>query len=151
MGEISFHSPIGDITIFEFDSEIVAIERGCGSGEKESENKILIEAKKQILEYLMMKRSKFDLPLNFSHGTEFQQKIWNELLKIPYGKTLTYQELGKMINSHQRPIGGAVGKNPIPIIIPCHRVLAKNGIGGFSGFDGITTKEHLLKLEKNNS
>ncbi len=149
MSEISFHSPIGDITVFEFDGKIVAIEKGWGSNNKSLTNEVLNNTKEQILEFLMMKRTVFNLPLDFSSGTEFQQKVWSELLKVPYGETITYQELGKRIGSHQRPIGGAVGKNPIPLIIPCHRVLAKNGIGGFSGFEGVPTKKHLLNMECN--
>lgn len=151
MSEISFHSPIGDMTIFEIDGKIVAIEKGWGSDDNSVCSNILKKAKKQILDFLMMKRTVFDLPLDFSCGTEFQQKVWAELLKIPYGETVTYQELGKRVGTHQRPTGGAVGKNPIPIIIPCHRVLAKNGIGGFSGFEGVPSKKHLLNIEKNNS
>jgi methylated-DNA-[protein]-cysteine S-methyltransferase len=83
-------------------------------------------------------------------GTEFQQKIWHELLAIPYGQTSTYGELAALAGSPQasRAVGGAVGANPVPIIIPCHRILASdNKITGYSGGSGIPTKILLLERE----
>lgn len=82
-------------------------------------------------------------------GTPFQKRVWKAIQKIPYGKTLTYKELAKKVGSPNayRAVGSACGKNPLPIIIPCHRVVASNGIGGFTG--GLKLKKKLLKLEQN--
>lgn len=81
-------------------------------------------------------------------GTDFQRKVWALLLRIPYGETMTYGQIAKIISSTMsaQAVGNAVGANPIPIIIPCHRVLAAHGIGGYS--DGVTIKKQLLSLEK---
>jgi len=108
---------------------------------------ILVETEKQIIQYLAGKREKFDVPLN-PIGTDFQLSVWNELKKIPYGKTISYQELAHRVgnNNASRAVGNANGKNPIPIIIPCHRVIRKNGdLGGYGG--GIKIKRKLLELE----
>ena len=109
---------------------------------------LLQETIKQLQEYFDGNRKEFNLPVKLK-GTDFQIKVWQELQKIPYGQTISYSELAKRINCPKaiRAVGGACGKNPIPIIIPCHRVLGKNGnLTGFSG--GINYKEKLLILEK---
>tara|TARA_R110000868_G_scaffold189695_2_gene433062 strand:- start:107421 stop:107858 length:438 start_codon:yes stop_codon:yes gene_type:complete len=91
---------------------------------------------------------KFNIPLE-PKGTAFQKKVWHYLLTIPYGALKTYKDVAIAVGSHPRAVGGAVGKNPIPIIIPCHRVVASNGkMCGFSGGEGIKTKEILLKHEQ---
>ena len=102
----------------------------------------------QLQEYFLGQRKEFDLPIILK-GTNFQIKVWQELQKIPYGEVISYSELAERINCPKaiRAVGGACGKNPIPIIVPCHRVLGKNGnLTGFSG--GINYKEKLLILEK---
>ncbi|MBF0446088.1 MAG: methylated-DNA--[protein]-cysteine S-methyltransferase, partial [Magnetococcales bacterium] len=81
------------------------------------------------------------------NGTKFQQSVWNHLLQIPPGSTETYGTVAKKLKSGPRAIGQAVGANPIPIIIPCHRVVAANGLGGYSGEGGIECKKKLLALE----
>ena len=103
---------------------------------------------KQLQEYFLGTRKEFDLPIKFN-GTEFQIKVWQALQNIPYGEIINYGELAKRIDCPKgvRAIGGACGKNPIPIIVPCHRVVGKNGsLTGFSG--GIDYKVKLLALEK---
>jgi methylated-DNA-[protein]-cysteine S-methyltransferase len=81
-------------------------------------------------------------------GTPFQQRVWAELLNIPHGQTRTYGQLAAALNSSPRAVGGAVGANPLPILIPCHRVLGANGkMTGFSAPGGIASKQILLKLE----
>jgi methylated-DNA-[protein]-cysteine S-methyltransferase len=101
----------------------------------------------QITEYLDGKRKQFDLPLDVV-GTEFQKRVWKELRKIPYGKTVSYQEIAKKLGTKGvRAVGSAIGKNPLCIVIPCHRVIASNGgLGGYSG--GITIKKALLSMER---
>lgn len=113
------------------------------------ETKLLKEAIKQLNEYLDGKRSSFDLMLEPT-GTEFQNKVWNALKEIPFGETRSYGEIANIIGNEKaaRAVGMANNKNPIAIIIPCHRVIGANGkLVGYAG--GINLKERLLNLEKN--
>ena len=101
----------------------------------------------QLSEYFAGKRNSFDIPLSLK-GTEFQKNVWNALLQIPYGKTISYAQLAKKVNNPKacRAVGSANGKNPVAIIIPCHRVIAANGsLGGYAY--GLETKKQLLELE----
>lgn len=103
---------------------------------------------RQLDEYFQGIRKKFDLPLT-PHGTDFQKSVWNQLLKIPYGRTATYMDIATAIGNKKaiRAVGAANGQNKIPIIVPCHRVIGSNGaLIGFGG--GIWRKEFLLKHEK---
>lgn len=112
---------------------------------------ILDETEKQISEYLVGKRTEFDLPLDVQ-GTEFQKRVWLELSKIPYGKTFSYSDIAKKIKNDKavRAVGTANGRNPISLIVPCHRVIAADGtLGGYAG--GIDVKEKLLRLESTGS
>lgn len=104
----------------------------------------------QLHHYLKGHLNKFTYPVEFKNGTDLQKRVWQELLNVPYGETITYSELADRVASHARPVANAVGKNPIPILVPCHRILAKNGLGGYSGGCGVETKKFLLNLEKNN-
>ena len=111
---------------------------------------ILLETKKQLSEYFEGQRKIFDLPLDFE-GTEFQQKVWQALLTIPFGETRSYKDIAEQIGNVKavRAVGAANGKNPISIIAPCHRVVGANGkLVGFAG--GLENKDVLLKLEFNN-
>ena len=112
------------------------------------ENKIVFkDVIYQLEKYFNKELKSFDIPLRLS-GTPFQKRVFLELLKIPYGSTVSYQELAKRVGNQKasRAVGNANGKNPIAIIIPCHRVISKNGsIGGFSS--EINIKRKLLKLE----
>jgi methylated-DNA-[protein]-cysteine S-methyltransferase len=108
------------------------------------------EAMRQVREYLDGKRTKFDLPLDMSTMTDFQRQVLTAALKIPRGQWLTYGEVAKAIGRPQasRAVGQALGHNPVPIVIPCHRVLGSDGsLHGYSGGGGIQTKAWLLKLE----
>lgn len=114
----------------------------------ENESLLTKECKKQLEEYFLGKRKKFNIKLDIV-GTEFQKKCWNALLKIPYGNTISYSEEAEMIENKKavRAVGLANGKNKIPIVIPCHRVIGKNGkLVGYSA--GIDIKKYLLNLEK---
>ncbi|QQS36334.1 MAG: methylated-DNA--[protein]-cysteine S-methyltransferase [Ignavibacteriales bacterium] len=101
----------------------------------------------QVKEYFNRERKEFDIPLDIE-GTEFQIKVWDELIKIPYGVTISYKQLAERTGDVYavRAVGKANGSNPIPVIIPCHRVIEANGkLGGYSA--GINIKDRLLKLE----
>jgi len=108
---------------------------------------ILLATQKQLTEYFAGTRQQFDLPLDFE-GTEFQKKVWQALLTIPFGETRSYRDIAEQIGNVKavRAVGAANGKNPISIIAPCHRVVGANGkLVGFAG--GLDNKEILLKLE----
>lgn len=114
------------------------------------ETQILSQAKNQLEEYLGGKRKAFELPFDVE-GTPFQMQVWKELSRIPYGKTVSYRELAKRIKREKavRAVGTANGKNPLCIIVPCHRVIAADGsLGGYSG--GLKLKQKLLELEQGN-
>ncbi|OKH87364.1 methylated-DNA--[protein]-cysteine S-methyltransferase [Thalassospira sp. TSL5-1] len=147
MPQISINSPVGALTIFEFDDQIVSLD--WGFVEEMETSPVLDEAKAQINAYFAKKLHRFDLPLA-PGGTAFQAAVWAAIRDIPLGQTATYQELARAAGSPKgfRAVGMACGKNPIPILIPCHRVLATGGKpGGYSGDGGLETKEMLLKLE----
>jgi methylated-DNA-[protein]-cysteine S-methyltransferase len=147
-------SPLGRIEIASDDAAItsLSIERaGTLPFDELPENssRLLDLAAKQLGEYFAGKRQNFELPVAF-HGTTFQESIWSQLVDIPFGEIMSYGELGLASGraSAGRAVGGAVGANPVPIIVPCHRVLAGNRrITGYSGGNGIPTKVWLLEHE----
>lgn len=147
-------SPIGRIEIASDGNAItsLAIERAGAlpyDEVDEKSSKLLDLAAKQLGEYFSGKRHTFELPVA-PHGTAFQEAIWRELTGLGWGEIRSYGELGIATGraSAGRAVGGAVGANPIPIIIPCHRVLASNNkITGYSGGNGIPTKVWLLEHE----
>ncbi len=100
----------------------------------------------QLREYFGGARTEFDVPLELE-GTEFQRQVWNELSRIPYGETITYGELARRVgrSGGARAVGQANGRNPVPIIVPCHRVVASDGLGGYGG--GLDVKRALLARE----
>ena len=113
-----------------------------------SPNPLLTEAGRQIEAYFRGELQEFDLPLS-PRGTPFQCEIWEHLISIPYGNTMTYGSLSKRQRTSARAVGGACAANPIPLIIPCHRIVGQNGqLTGYSGGGGIQTKNQLLLLEK---
>lgn len=142
---LSIDTPLGPLSISEQEGMIAAI--GWQSCQPDSPTPLLQEAAGQITDYFTSTRKSFDLPLNPA-GTDFQQRVWKRMAQIPYGETLSYGDLAKAIASSPRPVGTACGRNPIPVIIPCHRVLAADKkIGGYTGGVGIKTKAFLLDLE----
>ncbi len=147
MKKTYYDSPLGRLVIKEKDDRIVSLDISEEEGIDE-ETPLLIKAKLQLDEYFQKKRTNFDLPLE-TEGTVFQKTVWNELRKIPYGKTTSYKNIASKIGNKNatRAVGGACGANPIMILIPCHRVIGANGnLTGFAG--GLSIKEKLLDLEK---
>ena len=144
MPQLSLHSPMGALTISAEDGAVVALDWGWGRDQ--APTPLLQEARDQVHAYLDGERTKFDLPLR-PHGSRYQLRVWTALHGIPFGQTRTYAEIALDVGGCARSIGGANRSNPIPIIIPCHRVVAANGIGGFSSGEGLDTKRFLLSLE----
>lgn len=114
------------------------------------ETDLIKETKRQLDEYFAGKRKEFDIPTRLE-GTEFQKRVWEELRKIPYGKTVTYKDIAEAVGCQKgfRAVGLANNRNPISIIYPCHRVIGSNGsLTGYGG--GLDVKEKLLELERGN-
>lgn len=116
--------------------------------EEETENPVILLAKRQLTEYFSGARRQFDIPMRYPHATPFQIKVWDALQTVGYGSTVTYGRLAQMAGcpGAARAVGGAVGRNPLLILVPCHRVLAADSIGGFTG--GLEVKRALLRLEQ---
>ena len=115
---------------------------------QEASSSQLRAARKQLIEYLAGTRTSFNIPLDLSEGTNFQRQVWKALQSVPYGQLRSYQALATRVGGKQyaRAVGNAVGANPLPIVIPCHRIVTRNSsLGGFSG--GLPTKQRLLALE----
>lgn len=144
MPHLSLHSPLGDLTVFEEAGAIVSLDWGWVQAQ--SPTAMLCRARDQLNEYFDGTRQDFALPLA-PPGTEYRRRVWRELTKIPFGATRTYGQIAAKAGGSARSVGQANGQNPIPIIIPCHRVLASMGLGGYSGGDGLATKRYLLDLE----
>lgn len=125
------------------------IKLGLNAEYIEQDDEVLRETRKQLVEYFDKERKVFDIPL-ITVGTDFQKKVWNALLNIPYGKTSSYLELAKILKNEKavRAVASANGANSIGIIIPCHRVIGSDGsLTGYAG--GLAVKKRLLKLESN--
>jgi methylated-DNA-[protein]-cysteine S-methyltransferase len=151
-----FPSPVGELQCFVTDDAVVALlwdkeEPGrvpvAALAERSERHPLITRVKKQLAEYFSGKRREFDLPLA-PQGTEFQQSAWKVLRQIPYGETLSYGEQARRVGgaNYARAVGGANGRNPISILIPCHRVIGSKGdLTGFGG--GLGIKQQLLELE----
>lgn len=153
----TFQSPIGRLTLCEQNNQLTRLYLNNQDGGSlksqglEYHSDFLYEAYRQLNEYFAGKRKAFELPVN-GQGTEFQKAVWRELQKIPYGETRSYEDIAVAIGNLKavRAIGQANGRNPIMIVVPCHRVIRKNGdISGFAC--GVEAKRYLLNLERENS
>jgi methylated-DNA-[protein]-cysteine S-methyltransferase len=144
MPQLSFHSPVGEITVSEEDGFLVSVDWGWGQDQQKTP--LLIEARNQLIEYFDGQRRAFALQLHLA-GTPFQKRVWLEMQSIPYGSVLTYGYVAKKIGSAPRAIGMACRANPIPLIVPCHRIVSASGLGGYSGAGGVFTKQTLLDHE----
>jgi len=151
-----FDSPIGKLLLVSDGKNLNGLYMDVGSGKyspgpswsRNDELAILHEAGLQLAEYFQGKRQEFDLPLQLT-GTQFQLRVWEELRKIPYGTVISYGHLAGSIGKPKafRAVGLANGKNPVSIIVPCHRVIGSNGtLTGYGG--GLPRKEALLSLER---
>ena len=149
-------SPVGDLRIVEHGGAITAIEfspfrdhDGRPRGDRDDTHPVLAECVRQLTAYFDRDLKEFDLPLA-PVGTDFQQQVWKELCEIGYGETSSYGELAHRLgksNAASRAVGLANGRNPIPIVIPCHRVIGANGtLTGYAG--GLDRKQKLLELEQ---
>ena len=152
INSFTYDTDFGKITICEKDNFIIETVIGISSfkADRIIESPMIRKAHTQLNEYFKGIRKSFDLPLN-PKGTEFQKKVWDVLLKIPYGSTCSYKDFAISIGNEKacRAVGSANNRNPIFIFIPCHRVIGTNGsLVGYGG--GIQLKEKLLLLEKKN-
>jgi len=137
--------PLGFMTLVEREGAIVALEWG-GRAEGKPDA-VLIEAKRQLEQYFAKKRTAFDLPLAPA-GSADEKRLWKRMTTIPYGQTATYGDLAHELGQVAREVGQACGRNPIPIIIPCHRVVGAAGaLTGYSAPGGVETKRRLLQFE----
>lgn len=158
---IRLGSPAGVLTVRESQGSIVALEwlrprrapgrhdgavGGAVGAATGSVSALLVEAGRQLHEYFAGRRQTFDLPLTPAGGA-FHQDVWRLMREIPFGRTATYGELARRLDCAAQPVGSACAANPIAILIPCHRVVAAAGLGGFSGGDGVETKRFLLHHE----
>ncbi|MFN3230643.1 MAG: methylated-DNA--[protein]-cysteine S-methyltransferase [Alphaproteobacteria bacterium] len=145
MPQLSLHSPVGDLTVSEESGALVSLDWGWGA--EQTQTPLLLAAKRQLDAYFDGDLKTFDLPMR-PGGTAFQNRVFGAMCRIPFGETATYGELAHQIGSVARAVGQACGANHIPIIIPCHRVLAAHDrLGGYSGDGGLETKVALLRLE----
>jgi len=145
-------SPVGPLTIVIADDVITTLHIGRTASAGRSPpagtmTPLARESKRQLDAYFARQLTAFDLPVE-PMGTEFQRRLWQALERIPYGEVRTYGELARETASVARAVGAACGSNPIPIIIPCHRVVGGTSLGGYSGGAGLATKKVLLALER---
>ena len=148
-------SPVGELTLVASEKGLTAIlwenddpdRVRLADMTEDAAHPVLVDAVRQLGEYFAGKREAFDLPLDF-HGTDFQKRVWQQLLAIPFGETRSYGEIARALGqpTATRAVGAANGKNPISIVAPCHRVIGANGsLTGFAG--GLEAKQRLLALE----
>jgi methylated-DNA-[protein]-cysteine S-methyltransferase len=148
-------SPLGDLLLVANETSLTGIyfnqhKHGPelqGDWVHDPTHPVLVQAAKELDEYLAGRRTTFSVPLG-PNGTEFQQRVWKEIARVPFGKTITYSELARRAGSPQaiRAAGAATGRNPISIIVPCHRIVGKGGaLTGYAG--NLDRKKHLLGIE----
>lgn len=144
MPALSIDTPTGPFTVWETDD---AITRAGWAADHADPTPLLMQAARQITDYFNGTLERFDLPLRVK-GTDTQRRICDAIAAIPFGETRTYGELAHELGLPAQAVGQGCGGNPIPLLIPCHRVLGANSLGGFSGTHGVETKVWLLKHER---
>jgi methylated-DNA-[protein]-cysteine S-methyltransferase len=138
----SLVTPLGPVTLTEADGVITRLDWRAAVGEGSD---LLTEATRQLTAYFDNRLTRFDLP--FDWGTGLHERVRRAMAAIPFGQTRTYGDLAKVLGAPAQAIGQACGANPLPILIPCHRILAATGLGGFSAPGGVETKVALLRHE----
>lgn len=135
-------TPLGPVTLYQTADRLTALE---WRAEPDDSTDLLNEAAAQLSAYFDKRLTEFDLPMEFGSG--LQEKVRRAMAAIPLGETLTYGEIARRVGAPAQAVGQACGANPLPILIPCHRVLGANGLGGFSAKGGVETKVWLLRHE----
>lgn len=154
--QLSLHTQLGPLSVSEEDGALVALDWGWGRDQDET--LLLRQAREQLHAYFDAELTRFSLPLAPA-GTAFRRRVWLALADIPFGETCTYGALAARLQlgtgksdgttrGGARAIGGALGHNPLPIILPCHRVVGTGSLGGYSAGDGLASKRALLRLEQ---
>ena len=146
-----YNSPVGGISLLKDDSDLIGVSFSnqffCDANARNDENtfKIIIN---QLNEYFFEGRKNFSIQYRLPF-TGFRSEVFKEMIKIPYGECVTYSYLAKKVGNPKayRAVGSSCGKNPLPLVVPCHRVVSKSGLGGFTG--GLDIKRFLLELESN--
>lgn len=149
---VAFKTPIGIVRVFAENEKVTFIDIAVKGAKVGSAGKadVLKTAEKELTQYFSGKLAKFTFAVDLSSGTEFQRSVWKQIAKIPFGKLKTYKDIADAIGKPKaaRAVGGAVGSNPVPLVVGCHRVLGASGkITGYSGGDGLPTKRWLLTHE----
>lgn len=149
MGLAFIDSPIGRLVLTSEDNALISLgwlADGLAESQPQPEP-VLADAARQLNAYFARRLTRFELPLR-PRGSGFQQRVWGAIAAIPFGHTRAYGDLARVVGSAPRAVGQACGHNQIPIIIPCHRVVGATGsLTGYSGANGVTTKQFLLRLE----
>ncbi|MEP1765376.1 MAG: methylated-DNA--[protein]-cysteine S-methyltransferase [Sulfitobacter sp.] len=145
MNTCTVPTQFGDLTLFEEDGWVIKLD--WGRAPREDVSDVLQQAHDQLRAYDARQLEVFDLPLRVV-GSDFQRAVCAAMSAIPFGDTCTYGDIAKQLGVPAQAVGGACGGNPIPVIIPCHRVMGAKGLTGFSGAGGVETKVALLRHEK---
>ena len=147
MSSYVFKSIIGNIELVSSKNRIIAVHRTRKKANK-TDNKLLKRSALQIKMYLARKRRSLNFPTR-QMGTKFQNRVWNYLRRIPYGRTTTYGDIARKLRTSPRAVGGALGRNNLMMTVPCHRVVGSDGeLTGFTSVGGLSTKRNLLNIEK---
>lgn len=145
----SYDTPIGIVTIEQSNSLITKVQLGKNQNQT-GDTPLMRTAHMQLMQYFAGERKRFDLPISFE-GSEFRRKVWTALLNIPYGEVRTYKDIAISVGNEKasRAVGGANNKNPLMILVPCHRVIGMSGkLVGYAG--GLEVKQKLLDIENKN-
>ena len=138
---------IGNIEVVSSNERIINIHRSRKKPTK-TKDKLLLRAALQINQYLARRRRSLSFPTK-QIGTKFQNRVWNYLRRVPYGRTTSYGQIAKNLKTSPRAVGGALGRNNLMMSVPCHRVVSKDGkLTGFTSVGGIKTKKRLLNVEQ---
>lgn len=143
MKQLTVPTQFGPLTIVEDDGAIVRVD---WDGDGDDQSDLLREAERQLRAYDSGTLHEFDLPLRVA-GSDFQRDVCAQISAIPFGETVTYGDIARVLGQSAQAVGSACGGNPIPVIIPCHRVMGATGLTGFSGKGGVETKVSLLRHE----